>query len=114
LLAGGKQLRNDAVGRATKSKTSISELQCSKIVGRSSLIDGGRYVEIVSEIFFVNLHIRGSCKSKSTSKFSFSSKDGSGSSLSGSLFAETIAVKGSGGYDILTVFGRTGEDIVRS
>lgn len=84
LLAGGKQLRNDAVGRATKSKTSISELQCTKIVGRSSLIDGGRYVEIVSEIFFVNLHIRGSCKSISTSKFSFSSKDGSGGSLSGS------------------------------
>ena len=30
------------------------------------------------------------------------------------MFTEAVAVKGGGGYDIWTVFGRAGEDIVRS
>ena len=66
LFAGGKQLRNNAVGRATKSKTSISELQCSKIVSRSSLINGGWDVEIVNEVFFINIHIGSSCENVTT------------------------------------------------
>lgn len=95
LFVGGKQLRNDAVGRASKSETGISELQCSKIAKRSSLINSSWDVEIVSEIFFIDIDIGSSCENVTTSKFSFSTKDGSCSSLSGSLFAEAIAVEGS-------------------